>query len=330
MDRKNNDENLIRAYLLGELSEIEQAQLEQRLMTDDECFHLATAMEEELVDQYLYGQLSKAEQEKFSRRFLATPEGAEQLRLAATLKKYVRRERLDKQMGVRRQLSASDATPRRSAGFAWLGLQSAAARYALVAAAIFLGAILVLGGRVWRLQSQVEQLRASQGSPTSREQELQNQLAEQRSRNDDLATSLQQTQAERARLELEVQRLNSPGNDHSQTLVASLTLPPGRPRSVGNNNLLVIKPGMSQVRLHLLVREPAYTTYQASLQTASGKPVWTAESLTPQLAGGRIHLRISLPAQFLSGGDFQLRLQGRTGSGDYEEAGNYYFRVAKE
>jgi hypothetical protein len=327
MDRKSKDEILIRDYLLGELPLAEQAQLEQRLMTEDDCFQVAAAVEEELVDQYLYGNLSKDEEEKFSRRFLATSEGAEQLRLAANLKRYALRHQAQK----RARSSPGDADTLWRRGFPWSRLQSSASRYALAATVILLAAILLgLGWRVWRLQSQVEQLRAGQGASTSLEREFQDQLADQQTRNDDLARALQQAQEERARLEQEVLRLNGSGNDRPQPLIATLTLTPGGIRGGGQSNLLAIKPSTSQVRLHLLVREPAYEVYQAFLQTDNGKPVWTSESLKPQIAGGRIHLRISLPAQFLSGGDYRLHLQGRTGQGNDEEAGNYYFRVAKD
>ena len=326
MNRQNTDEALIRDYLLGQLEPVEQEHLERRLITEEACFRLAMVVEEDLLDQYLYGQLSGDEEQRFARRFLATPEGAEQLRLAASLKAYARRQRGDS----KRQASAraSDIPAHRFARPRW---QSPVARYALAAAALVLVALpFVLAWQVWRLRGQVEQIRASQNLASPSEQELQGQLAEQQARNDELARLLQQAQEKSTQLEQEVQRLGGSRSDHPQPLIAALTLTPGGLRSSGQSQLLTLKPGTSQAQLHLLVRAPAYASYQAFLETESGKPVWASGSLKPQPAGGRIHLRLSLSAQLLSRGDYRLRLRGRTDQGQDEEAGSYYFRVAKE
>jgi hypothetical protein len=327
MDRKVKDEILIRHYLLGELSQGEQEQLEQRLMTEGDCFHLAAVLEAELVDQYLYGHLSTDEQEKFARRFLTTPEGTEHLQLAANLKRYAHHQQAE----AKRPFSADDVTAPGSHGFPRSRMLSSTARYALAATVILVVAILAgLGWRVGRLQNQIEQMRAGQGSSSWREQELQNQLAEQQSRNEELARSLQQEQAEHARLAQEVRRLSDSRSERPQPLIAAITLTSSRIRSGGPSRPLVIQSNVSQVLLHLLVREPAYTSYQASLQTDSGREIWAAGSLKPQTDRGRIHVRVSPPVQLLSGGDYQLRLQGRTETGAYENAGNYYFRVDKK
>jgi hypothetical protein len=326
MDRENKDEVLIRAYLLGELSQAEQEEMEQRFMTQGDCFDLALAVEEELVDQYLYGNLSKEAQRQLSRRFLATREGAEQLQFAANLKEWARHKHTDRE----REPSAGGRAGRWLHALLRLRGRSAAVRYAFVATPVFLATILLLGLQVWRLQDQVKQLLASQMSPTPLEQELQEELARQQAQLDDEARSLQQLAEERDRLAQEVRRLNGSGEDRPQPLIAALTLPPGRARGSGGSHLLVIKQGTGQVRLHLLVREPAYASYQVSLQEESGKPVWTADSLKPQIAGGRIQIDIRLPAQLLSGGDYWLRLSGRTDQAGLEEAGNYYFRIARE
>ena len=64
---RTTDENGLRLHLLGELSEAEQAQLEQRLMTDPDFFAQLEVAEDELADDYVRGKLTPAENAKVSR-----------------------------------------------------------------------------------------------------------------------------------------------------------------------------------------------------------------------------------------------------------------------
>ena len=48
----------MRRYLLGELSESEQSDLEEKYFTDPQVFNQVLKTERELVDAYVRGQLS--------------------------------------------------------------------------------------------------------------------------------------------------------------------------------------------------------------------------------------------------------------------------------
>jgi hypothetical protein len=74
MERRTEDEILIRMYLLGEVRDKEQEQTEQRLLTDREFFEDFLRLEESLIDEYVRGSLSKHEQERFEAYFLKAPE----------------------------------------------------------------------------------------------------------------------------------------------------------------------------------------------------------------------------------------------------------------
>src|SRR5262245_14977393 len=79
----------MKKYLLGELAESEQQELEQRLMTSNEYFEELLVAEDELVDESLHGKLSAREQEQFDHHFLCTPERREKLRFSRSLQQYV-------------------------------------------------------------------------------------------------------------------------------------------------------------------------------------------------------------------------------------------------
>src|SRR5256714_14085358 len=84
---ENNQE--MREYLLGGLSQEVLRRVEERLMTEDGFFEELLLVEEELMDEYVGGQLSSDERRRFERHFLSTPERHGQLRFAQALSRYV-------------------------------------------------------------------------------------------------------------------------------------------------------------------------------------------------------------------------------------------------
>jgi anti-sigma factor RsiW len=82
---------MIRGYLLGELSPEDGAQVEERLLLEDDVYQELLIVEDELIDEYLARNLSDSEKESFERHFLSTPERREKVRFGHHMKKYVSR-----------------------------------------------------------------------------------------------------------------------------------------------------------------------------------------------------------------------------------------------
>jgi anti-sigma factor RsiW len=76
-------------YLLGQLAEQEQAQLEARYLADDACFDELLMTEDALRDAYARGELSGSDREAFEQRLLATPQQRQKQEFARTLRKYL-------------------------------------------------------------------------------------------------------------------------------------------------------------------------------------------------------------------------------------------------
>ena len=81
----NESENLIRSYLLGQLIEVDQAALEQELLTDQGKFDQVWAVENELIDSYVRGEMSPADQERFEGHYLASLLHIERVAIAKSL-----------------------------------------------------------------------------------------------------------------------------------------------------------------------------------------------------------------------------------------------------
>jgi hypothetical protein len=75
-------ENLFRRYLLGELAETEQTDLEQELLMDRGKFDQVWAVENELVDSYVRAERSRPARERFEGHYLASPLHRERVAIA--------------------------------------------------------------------------------------------------------------------------------------------------------------------------------------------------------------------------------------------------------
>lgn len=89
MEQHIEHQKTIRLYLLGELADKGQRQLEESLLTSDELFEELLMAEDELVDEYVAGRLDARERERFEQHFLSTPDRAQKLRFARVFKKHV-------------------------------------------------------------------------------------------------------------------------------------------------------------------------------------------------------------------------------------------------
>src|SRR5438477_2742947 len=79
----------IKKYLLGQLAGADLAEIERRLLTDDEFYEEVQVMEDELVDEYINAELSPDERRLFEKNFLADPESRNKLRLGRALDRHL-------------------------------------------------------------------------------------------------------------------------------------------------------------------------------------------------------------------------------------------------
>ncbi len=85
----NHDPETVRKYLLGELTDDQQQDFEQRLLSEDELTQELEVITDDLVDEYLAKQLTAKESEWFEQHFLASPEGKRSQRFATTFHRYI-------------------------------------------------------------------------------------------------------------------------------------------------------------------------------------------------------------------------------------------------
>jgi hypothetical protein len=81
------DDDLLRRFLLGELSDEDEALFEARLIQDDELFERAEAMEADLLEEHAHGGLSAAQRARLRRHLSSSPATRSQLAVVSGIGK---------------------------------------------------------------------------------------------------------------------------------------------------------------------------------------------------------------------------------------------------
>jgi hypothetical protein len=328
-----NDELIIR-YLLGDLPEHQQVEIEDRAFEDQQYLRRIESVESDLIDEYVRGELSDFERRRFESRFLQSAARRRKVEFARTLTNAVSEGAVTgKQshpIGVRPPI-----TWRASLTSLFRGL-SPALRYSLAAAAL----VIVIGGSLLvtetlRLREQVARLQRDEQSHRQQEKSLEEQLAQQLNRSEDLAAQLQQEHEQRGRREelireLEREREKLPGPP-AQPAVASLALVSGIPRSGEERPRLVIPQSARLVRLRVILEpDDQYKSFQLELRAQSGRQIWSQGGLSARTTRAGQAVVLNLPANIFDGGEHELALKGMTDDGRIEDVGFYYFDVLKK
>jgi len=315
MSLPNVNDEMMKRYLLGDLSEEDQIRLQESFLRDKECFEQLKLVEDDLIDEYVHNQLSRDDRERFETYYLVTNGRREKVEFVQDLVKAL-------------------ALPWRRA--AWLFLRSqwqsfweartAIRKPALVLAWGGLAVIaLFLAAQTIRLRSDFRRLSAAHSILSQREQDLQAQTQQERNRNNELAESLSRAKDQLSELESKLSQLSA-----SRLAAVSFVLASGFLQSRGEGGdvkQLIIPAGISLAHLQLNFESTTeYQRYRMSLKTGSGE-VWSQDSLPVRIKGAEKAIVIDLPAAVLRADDYVITLSGVNRDGSMTTVENYSFRV---
>jgi hypothetical protein len=302
MRSPRSDEAWLVKYLLGNLTEEEQVQAEDRAFADADYLSALEAAEADLIDAYVRGELSQSDRRSFELRFLTSPERRRKVEFARALATITSEAKTQELQAVRRPFFVR--------GFrAWNPmLQFAAAAVILMCVAG--GAWLVSENAA--IRSRVAALEAGRRESELREQSLRQRLSEEQSRA--AAISAQ----------------NKPSDAAAAPLVASLVLMPGLSRAQTRVEQLVLNPSVQIARLEIeLDSRDDYPRFRAELRTRRGEEVLSRSNLVKRKSGPGFAVTIDIPASALAAGDYELALKGITADQTSQDIGYYYFGVQK-
>jgi hypothetical protein len=318
MNQQKVDDKIMIEYLLGNLSEDERIQLQERFLTDNDCFEQLQATEEDLIDDYVRHKLSKADRQRFERYYLVTPARREKVDFAVDLKKTLAVPWWQAWLLFLRD--------KWRASLEFFATPSPAVRWAFAVGAIFL-----FWGASWlviettRLRGELKQFKTEQLALVQREQKLQAQVNQARGRSKQLAEQLEREKEQRTQLE---QQLKNP--PLAQPTVVSFVLTASLLRSAEKTKQLVIPRGASFVQLQLdLESRIDYKSYRAVLETDEGEEIWSQDLTAARATQTGKAVVLRLPALVLDEGDYLLKLSGANAAGVFEEIDEYFFRVLK-
>jgi len=315
MTKNVENEISMKMYLLGELTESERQVLEERLMTSNECFGELSIAEDRLVDEYLMGRLSAREKDKFNDYFLCTPERRQKLRFSRSLHRYV---------------LANAEKPQTL--WSWPGFlpvlrfPQRVMEWSLAAALS-----VIVGGGSWsiitiqRLEHVLKQVQNQPAVLAKQSQDLQQQLAQLRARNDQLASELRLQKEQGEALEQAALKASPP--PRSALSMVSFALAPGLVRDMEGGKKFTIPAGVNWVQLQLGLVGDDYERYQAVLRNAAGNEIWNQSTPKIKTPKDIPIVVLTLPAKLLPHGDYILKLSGIAAGGDPEDVARYTFRV---
>jgi len=310
----NENEIQLRSYLLGDLSQDEQQDLEKRLVIEPDALEELQQIEEELIDEYLEGNLSDRDKVKFENFFLAAPERKQKLSFAVSLKRYIATHKPKKSDRAFGSIINRLIRPGRGSVLKW------------VLAASW---ILLIGGGSWSTL-QISKFQVALDREKAEASESRRQLGEVRNRNSELNVSLEQEQARSSSLEQEIADLKKnrkaessllPGKTQSTLFTAILEA--GRSRSSGSVKEISVPAAKDLIKFDLKMELLTYPRYQVRLQRLGGDEI--RNQIESSIEGRFPGLWVS--ARLLTDGDYVLTLTGLPGSGGPEEIEDYYFRV---
>jgi hypothetical protein len=312
-----NNENMLIRYLLGDLAEEQQLQVEERFLGDDQYYERLLALEDELFYVYAQGKLSPGERKQFEERFLASGRNRERAILSSAL--------VRKMSEAAPTMTAEPGLADRERQLWWQSLksyfrvQNPAVRFSMAALAIMLLVSIWLVVGTVRLQNEFDRLREERMVEVD---QLQEQAQQERARADELSLKLKREIDENVMLKAQS------GQQRKRLIpVISLVLTPSfvRDETTGMKKLH-IPPGISLLKLKLNLKgEVEYKSYQAILLTADGAEGWSQDMLRAQRTDSGQAIILKLPSRLLAEGDYELRLKGYTSDGTLEETGDYYY-----
>ena len=302
-------------YLLGALSDDERDQLEQRYFSDTAEFDEIEIAEDDLVDAYIRGQLTADDSRRFEIVASSSPRLRERVEFAKLLSQKTEASPVAavEEVPKRRswwQLFAFDQPGRLASAFGVL--------------LVLLGGLLVFGAWL-QVRQRSEAMAAREAALEQRRQEIERLVAQSKANNEQWASDVQTKEAQLREREQAVQEIE-PARPPSD-IVARLFLQPGATRAEGRNSETTLTRNTTRIRFNLDVTDSDSQRYRATVVTPDQKAISRPQILTPRKNRSGDFIILEVPAKGLSAGDFLVKVEGLSASGEIESTNDYPFRL---
>jgi hypothetical protein len=304
------DDELLRKYLLGELTGEDESVLEARLIQDNDLFERAEAMEADLLEEYAHGGLSAAQSTHLQRHLIASSATRSQLAMVRGLGKEATEE-----TSWRRILTGP-----------WGRTELSRPSVRALAAAMLVIAVGAgwLDYRSFQLQTQIERI-AQQGFALPDRPHVPPPPGTDRPI---VAPPIHPTAPTPGdRIAGPTQTPAPPPAPVMQTFTLALTTF----RGPEDTKTLEIAAETEQVDIHLPLSQAdgTYSSFQVALQDEAGTELIRTD-LRPVRAGEGTELVLSVKTKLLRKGGYELHVLGKSADGQLEDVAFPQFQVAFE
>ncbi|HMS40848.1 MAG TPA: hypothetical protein PKE69_11515 [Pyrinomonadaceae bacterium] len=326
MMKHDFQENEAIRYFLGELSETEQAAVEERFFEDEEFSLFFDEVETDLIDSYVRDELDFAQKRKFVEKFLVSERRRERVKAAAIL--------LEKENSIAPILIAETAKP----SF-WESLKGFFSVPNLAYASFGILLLSLIGGLIWFLQRPSEIVKIGNEninitptiqpsptvSPTSTPIANISQNANSTSSEPKKSpTPIEKKEEPKTKPQPQPQPQPQP-RDVSPVL-AQFGLTSNSLRNGGNEpNKINLKPGTQNVYLRLKFKtEEEFVKYRIELRDTRGNLISSQNLKNKNVLG------IKISAQKLRKGNYKITLKGAKSDQDFEDLDFFDLIVEKK
>jgi anti-sigma factor RsiW len=335
MSSQNDTHSLIIDYLLGRLSETELERFERSYLSNEALFNELQEVEEELIDDYASGGLTAEQRLLFEKYFLQSSERREKLAFATAMTEravaWQRGTLVSTERHAPELTSAelADNSHSKLHLIFWKGSIAAWRQWVAVAAAVVLA---VVSGLLWLRNRELQrQLFTSDANYARLRQEVDAQSRITAETKAELSAEQQQTEV----LESQVEQLQtSPADKIRDTIVSVvlgidylITSTRGAEKKV---KTLDVPANARLVRLTLDVAPSSVESFKIHLRRGDANVVWRRSGLKAKPAGDRRKLNLSIPAENLTPGDYEVLVLGGPPEGDAELIGRYFLNVERK
>jgi anti-sigma-K factor RskA len=340
MNAKTDDS--ITRFLLGELSDDERAQIEQRFLSDNEFFEEVLSAENALIDQYLLGQLSDEQRKRAELLFQSSPRQRREVSFTEQLIASLRGASpegtqathtagdLAKETHAREEVTGESvphnakSEVHNSALIATLvGMKNFMSRFNWAGALALL--LLCLTIAVWVFYQYSQKKRPAV-----------DEVASERSNHEEREKVSEKDKGQTGTAEhpiIEPEKHATPEElviqppKHRLGGIASILLAPTTLERGGDSKVVKLRNETKRIQLQLEVDEdPRYEQYSVLISTFDGRNVWSKDSLGPgQIKKGRI--TFTLPASLLKYDDYRVELKGLSDGSEPIHIADYVFKV---
>jgi hypothetical protein len=306
-------------YLLGELSETEQASVEEKFITDSEVHTLLCEIENDLIADYIRGRLAPRERELFERQYMAIPAKRQRVQIAEALLRRIDQDPTSQKIiaPIFERLSWRPRSTTPKPGLRWsAGLMVAA------------GTLLIAWGGGWLIK-EARQLRDEANvvrlESLRRERVLLEEVENAKQRNVELAIEIEQL-----RKRIYQQGTKSPMASALPGIIKHLMVDGTlRGEDVSVAPPLIIPSETEKVQLIYKMEDSGYPSYCAEIESAGGEKIWSSEKINPTLSRSVATFTITLEAGELADGAYTLSLSGVSKTGDVDPLSKSSFQVER-